>query len=408
MTRRRWRASPTGTGVFAAVAAGFLLLQSDTHSAAPPSGPPLRHSIRWVPDPSEKNRFAVEVTGFNAAELAELRKTPPTLQQWQRWLSVYAGQGDLIADIGLPAIAGTYSVRADALRFEPQFAFASGVRYRAAFHPAQLPGAPGRPASLVSSEFQLPARRLSPTTVVARVYPTADVLPENLLKFYVHFSAPMSGGHIYEHIHLRNDAGKDIELPFLEIDEELWNPSMTRLTLFIDPGRIKRGVLPLEEIGPALEEGRRYTLVIDQQWNDAEGVPLKESFAKVFRVGPPEREAIDPGLWKVSAPAGGRSPLVVAFGRPMDHALAQRLIHVTRQSGELVEGKAAVEDQERRWTFVPGRSWKAGPYRLVVQTTIEDLAGNNIGKSFEVDLFEGVQRRITNSTVKLPFEVRGP
>ena len=42
------------------------------------------------------------------------------------------------------------------------------------------------------------------------------------------------------------------------------------------------------------------------------------------------------------------------------------------------------------------------------RTTIEDLAGNNIGKSFEVDLFEGVQRRLTNSTVKLPFEVRGP
>jgi hypothetical protein len=41
-----------------------------------------------------------------------------------------------------------------------------------------------------------------------------------------------------------------------------------------------------------------------------------------------------------------------------------------------------------------------------VQTTIEDLAGNNIGKPFEVDTFEGVERRITNQTVSVPFEIR--
>jgi hypothetical protein len=64
---------------------------------------------------------------------------------------------------------------------------------------------------------------LVPTTVVSQVYPTAEVLPENLLKFYVHFSAPMSSGHIYDHIRLIGDStGKEVELPFLEIDEELW------------------------------------------------------------------------------------------------------------------------------------------------------------------------------------------
>jgi len=386
----------------------MVALQSELHPAAPASEPPFRHSIRWIPDTSEKNRVVVEVTGFNKAELAELHKAPRTIQQWQRILSVYAAQGDVISDIGLPAMAGAYSVTANALRFEPQFAFASGVKYRLAFHPSQLPGARGGTSKSISSEFQLPVRRSIPTAVVSRVHPTADVLPENLLKFYVHFSAPMSGGHVYEHIHLRNDAGKDVELPFLEIDEELWNPAMTRLTLFIDPGRIKRGVLPLEEIGPALEEGKRYSLVIDKEWKDADGVPMKESFAKVFRVGPPDREAIDTARWKLSPPSGDLAPLVVAFPKPLDHALAQRLIHVTRQSGELVEGRAGVEDYERRWTFVPDNPWKPGPYRLVVQTTIEDLAGNNIGKSFEVDLFEGVQRRITNSTVKFPFEIRAP
>ena len=81
------------------------------------------------------------------------------------------------------------------------------------------------------------------------------MLPENLLKFYVHFSAPMSRGNIYDYIRLLNADGKQVELPFLEIDEELWDDSLTRLTLFIDPGRIKRGVLPLEECWTSTRSG---------------------------------------------------------------------------------------------------------------------------------------------------------
>jgi hypothetical protein len=43
---------------------------------------------------------------------------------------------------------------------------------------------------------------------------------------------------------------------------------------------------------------------------------------------------------------------------------------------------------------------------VVVQTTIEDLAGNNIGKPFEVDVVETTQARLTKDFVKLPFEIR--
>jgi hypothetical protein len=409
VTRWRRRSAAIGIRAFVAVASGAFAHHSELRSAAPDSEPPARYSIRWVAHSSDQSRVAVEVTGLSAAEVAELRKAPRPLEQWQRVLSVYAGQGDLVTDIGLPAMLGAYSITSNILRFEPQFTFTAGVNYRAAFHPAQLPGARNQARQPVSSQFQLSARRSTPATVVTRVYPTAEVLPENVLKFYVCFSAPMSGGHIYEHIHLRNDAGKDVELPFLEIDEELWNPQMNRLTLFIDPGRIKREVKPLEEIGPALEEGKRYALVIDKAWKDADGIPMKESFTKAFRVGPPDREAIDTAQWKLSPPlAGARSPLVVAFPKPMDHALARRLIHVTRPSGELINGTSAMEDYERRWAFVPENPWIPGNYRLTIQTTIEDLAGNNIGKSFEVDLFEGVQRRLTNFTVKLPFDVRAP
>jgi Big-like domain-containing protein len=389
--------------------AGFALaiLLTDAREAC---GQPaaVNPCIRWTRDATETNKVFVEVSGLSGATLEALQELKWENPRWQRLLSVYAEQGDLRADIGLPPMLGFYRVRPDVLRFEPQFPLEPGVNYRAILHREHLPGGAGAGAALVTSTFQVPRRALIPTTVVSQVYPSAGVLPENLLKFYVHFSAPMSSGHIYDHIRLIGDStGKEVELPFLEIDEELWDPTMTRLTLFIDPGRIKRGVRPLEEIGPALEMGKRYTLVIDRAWHDATGTELKETFRKAFSVGSPDRDPPDPARWKIESPKPNtRDPLRITFTEPLDHALAQRVIQVASGSGQLVEGKPALEDQERRWTFVPTSPWRRGPHKLVIQTTIEDLAGNNIGKPFEVDLFEGVQRRLATATVKLPFDVR--
>jgi hypothetical protein len=90
----------------------------------------------------------------------------------------------------------------------------------------------------------------------------------------------------------------------------------------------------------------------------------------------------------------------------MDHALAQRLIRVAIDQGEMAEGKVSLEDQERRWTFTPDNVWRRGRYQLIIHTAVEDLAGNNIGKPFEVDLFEGVERRLSTTTVRLSFEIR--
>lgn len=302
---------------------------------------------------------------------------------------------------------GSYRIRSGLVSFAPQFLLDQGVVYRAVFRPGQLPGAQSVEDAPIATLFELPAVRPAPTTVVQQVFPSSPSLPENLLKFYLHFTAPMSRGRIYEHIHLRNDSGKEIELPFLEIDEELWDPTMTRLTLFIDPGRIKRGVLPLEEIGPALETGKSYSLVIDSEWKDGAGKPLQAGFQKSFNVVAPDRDPPDPAGWRILSPQPEtRTPLVVNFPEPMDQALAQRVIQVTDDSGEALSGKVTLGDQERRWVFVPANPWRRGNYLLVVPTTLEDLAGNNIGKPFEVDLFEGVQRRLATPTVKLPFEVR--
>ena len=365
---------------------GRRLLAQATQSA------PSKISIRWVDN-------SVEVTGLTRRALDHLRSPKWELADWQRLLRVQVES----AQPSMPSMLGTYRVEGDAVRFEPQYPLVPGLSYQAVFRPAELPFDNDDRREL-TAVVHVPALNLTPTTIVTHVYPTAEVLPENLLKFYLHFSAPMSRGHIYDYIRLLDENGKQVELPFLEIDEELWDDSMKRLTIFVDPGRIKRGVLPLKDVG--LETGKRYSLVIDSAWKDGGGKPLKESFQKRFLVGAADREPPDPSRWNVLLPVSDtRNPLVVLFPEPMDNAVTLRVIHVTDASGKPVAGRIELTDQERRWSFQPHGPWKRGQHQLVVQTTIEDLAGNNIGKPFDVDLSEGVQRRLTTSTVKLPFRI---
>jgi hypothetical protein len=400
------------------ILAACLPLGHPTASRAAPAALDQTISVRWLPDgPSTSNisnpsnQWMVEARGLSGATMRALRRMGADVP-WPKIFPVYAEQGNLSIDAALPPMLGRYTLLKDGVSFRPQYALQPGASYRAVLRADALPGRSTAPSFVglsLSSSFQLPAARPVSSTVVSGIFPSAGELPENLLKFYVLFSAPMSGGHIYERIHLLNESGPEVELPFLEIDEELWDPTMTRLTLFIDPGRIKRGVTPLEEIGPALENGRRYVLAIDAAWRDAAGAPLQAGFRKSFHVGPANRSPIAVKDWKVQAPSAHTSEaLQVRFDRALDWALVRRVINVHQadRPGAKVEGRGQTEDEERQWRFTPSRPWVRGRYELRIQNTLEDLAGNNIGKSFEVDLFEGVDRHVTNSTVRIPFEIR--
>lgn len=359
----------------------YLLASLFLAQAEPSVAPPAPFEFSW-----SSNR--VEVCGTNMfTHLRPERKADDLFQ-------VHVEAPDIRAAIGLPPISGAYQLDKFCFHFLPTFPFQPGIKYRATFVP--------KGGKAITSTFELPLPKRKPTTVVTEIYPTTNALPENLLKFYLYFSAPMSGGHIYEHIQLTDETGTPVELPFLEIDEELWNADMTRLTLFLDPGRIKTGVKPLEEVGPALQEGKHYALTISRSWLDATGTPLKQSFEKKFRVTTADRDAPNLSQWKITEPkAGTRDPLRIEFSDPMDHALAMRMIRV-----ENVPGASKLTANETVLTFTPDQPWRSGKYQLSVRSTIEDLAGNNIGKPFEVDLFSGVDKRITHETVAREFIVK--
>jgi hypothetical protein len=367
--------------------------------AAAAAGCAARPEIRHLPRGGGRASDVFEARPVPVGDRAALGEGAVDFERGARILALRveppgAGTGDP------PAVAGAYAIAGDTIRFEPAFPLAEGVRYVAVF----LPEAPGR----VEREVLLPRSAGAPETVVDAVYPSADVLPENLLKFYLFFSAPMTRGQAWGHLRLLDGSGKAVELPFLEIDEELWDPGTKRLTVLIDPGRIKHGVRPLEEVGPSLVAGGSFVLEVLPAWEDAAGRPLREGHRKAFRVGPPDREPIDPLRWSITAPSvGGREPVVARLGEPLDHGLLQSALSVHAPGGRRLEGAIRIGDGESVWTFTPAAPWADGLHHIAVRTTLEDLSGNSVGRPFEVDALEPVRHRIEAGVVEVPFRPRG-
>ena len=185
-------------------------------------------------------------------------------------------------------------------------------------------------------------RKTTTATVLAQVYPTADELPANQLKFYLDFSAPMSFGDAYRHIRLLDGDGREVPRAFLQTAHELWDARRQRFTLILDPGRIKRGLRSNVENGAPLRAGDTYRLAIAADWRDGEGNPLREPFEKRFRVIAADRTSPAADLWHLSAPAAGTTePLELAMNEPLDCAAASRWKDRSRSAPRRPAGSSA-------------------------------------------------------------------
>jgi hypothetical protein len=338
---------------------------------APPAKEPSGPTIRLVHENGEE---AFAVSGLGPATSASVAATELPRAAGVSLLAVTANDSP-------EPLLGTYSIQQGTLRFRPRWPLVPGVRYTAKLYAERQSGGP-----TVITTFTVPKPPLPPPAKVAAVYPSADRLPENLLRIYLHFTGPMRRGDVYDFIRVLGPDGKPIETPFVTLGEELWNDDGTRLTLFLDPGRQKHDLLPRQQAGPVLEAGKNYTLVIAADWPDVHGRPLGQEFRKMFQAIAPETRPIQPGDWKINAPsAGGREPLVVTFDRSLDDALLRRVVTVADAAGKTIEGEIKPTDAETRWQFVPKQPWTAGEYVLMVEKILEDVSGNRVGRAFEVD-----------------------
>jgi hypothetical protein len=354
-------------------AAATLLLAVACRQA--PDPPP---TIALVPAASATARAYVEIDGLNNVERRTLASYASS-DDWQRALTVSVKTGD-DRDEPIP-IAGTYEVKDDKLRFTPRFPFDPGRQYEVRLQRGAIAREAVPPTF---ATVALPAPPPAPPTFVTEVYPTADVIPENQLRFYIHFSAPMARDGGLPHVQILDDRGRPIDDPFLPVDADFWNSDHTRFTVFFEPGRQKRGILPNRRMGRSLVAGRRYTLRVNREWRDGHGNPLRDTWTRTFRVGPADLAPIAPAAWRVEPPrAGTRDAITVRFPRPLDHGLLARALGVARGE-QPVTGNVSVSEHETVWSLRPHAPWQDGSHDIVALSILEDLAGNRIGRPFEI------------------------
>jgi hypothetical protein len=314
---------------------------------------------------------AVELRGLSRAALAH----PAT----DLLLVSVAEPGDTSSS--LPPLAGRYVVDDDVLRFEPRYRPSEGLLLRVVV----------KADSEFVETFQLPRATgdLRPSTTVTGIFPSADTIPANHLRWYVEFSAPMREGEAERYVHLLAASGNEVDDAFLIVSDELWDPARRRLTVLFDPGRVKQGVRQNLESGAPLVAGRNYLLRIDSAWRDGRGARLARGYEKRFHVTGANRTGLDSSQWSVETPREGtREPVSVDFGRALDKALAERLI-VVMDGDSMVTGQVSLTVGERIWRLAPDQPWQGKEYELRISPILEDPAGNRVGLNFDRDRAEG-------------------
>ncbi|QMU64954.1 MAG: hypothetical protein GKR88_12080 [Flavobacteriaceae bacterium] len=223
---------------------------------------------------------------------------------------------------------------------------------------------------------------------VLTIYPTTDSVPENLLKMHFVFSKPMQQSEPFlDFIRVINNDTKEVSNPFLPLENELWNKDHTEITLWLDPGRIKQDLIPNKKSGIPIKKGNTYEIVILNNLRDAEGISLGKNYNKTIRVKKRDRKQPSVENWKLNLPKPEtKSPLGIYFDEPLDITLVKEMIQVLNDKNELAQGNFVLTEGDKNIFFTPIKNWKRGKYILLIDSKLEDLAGNNLNRLFDTDL----------------------
>jgi hypothetical protein len=276
---------------------------------------------------------------------------------------------------GKTPIMGDIEKKNNLVEFSPLVPFSRGLSYGVYFR--------GRQVGAVTVPLADSAAR----TEVVAIYPSSDALPENLLKFYLQFSRPMRTGSSLRQVFLLDENNDTLRDVFLDLQPELWNAENTVLTIWLDPGRIKRDLIPNRKFGNPIIAGKRYKLIVSGSWKDQQELQLKADFTKDFLVTARDERSPSLSSWHLHLPvAGSKSPLKISFQESLDYFLLPETIDIIDQNGDSIPGTIKMLPEEKGVEFIPRASWQPGKFTITVQPHLEDLAGNNLEKLFDRDL----------------------
>lgn len=358
-------------------------------------------------DPGDPVCGSLDVHGLSPDVLSQLQLLPATATTWQACISVFVETTDQGGEDSRPAVLGHYAIAEGCVRFTPRYAFMKGVAYQVRINLAPLTGG-GQIPTVRRLSFSTPQPPTVARPAVTAVFPSGDLIPENTLRFYIHFSAPMRYGSSREQVALFGPDGHRVDGAFLDLATELWDPDMRRLTVLLHPGRIKRGVGANIEVGPALVAGQRYSIVVADGMADRAECAPGNVFQKSFVAVAAERQPIDPLRWSVERPMPKtRQPLVLEFPSAMDRAILAQSLRVVDVENGPVAGDITISEGEKRWTFAPEVAWRCGPHQLLVDQRLEDVCGNRIAAPFDIDRQAGITRARPPGPYVLPIQI-GP
>jgi len=243
-------------------------------------------------------------------------------------------------------------------------------------------------------------------TRLLAIYPSVDTVPANLLKVHLSFSGPMGEQYSTRFVTVTDIHGDTMEKIFLPLRPELWNDAQDQLTLWLDPGRIKRGLGPNQELGQPLEKEQIYHVNISADWRDHHGKPLERTYQKTVFVSAADRDIPDLMAWNVQSPESETmDPLNIDFKEPLDYSLVADCIFITRDE-EPVAGNIRLKQGDRMAVFTPDQNWQPGTYQIVVESRLEDLAGNNLNRRFDEDIGGNTRVVVNEEFYVLDFEIR--
>ena len=286
-------------------------------------------------------------------------------------LKVSGTNGDYISN----SILGDWSITDDSIVFKPLIPLTRGFSYKILYKEKEIGG------------ITIPLPNASIRAKVIGIYPSTDTVPENLLKIYVEFSKPMTEGNALDYFKLIKNGKDTLHQVFLDLQTELWNNDHTRLTIWLDPGRIKRDLIPNKELGNPLIKGNHYRFIVDSSLPDGEGITLGKNYQKDFIVATRDSIIPDTDKWNINPPAANTTDILkIDLKESLDYILLKNAIRVLDEKGKPVEGNFQPGDKETQLTFSPSSKWVKGNFYLEIESRLEDLAGNNLNHPFDRDI----------------------
>lgn len=247
--------------------------------------------------------------------------------------------------------------------------------------------------------IKTPPKSYKPLKVEA-IYPSSKILPSNILKWYIQFSNPISEVFVYNHIRFLNAVGDTIPRSILPLENALISDNGKLLTVWIEPGRQKRGLIPNTKLGPVFNKDgfNKYSLVVLKTLEDQNGVGMKKDFMHSFQTTIADRNKPTINSWNLIPPKiNSTSSLIIDCNESLDYGSTLNNISILHNKENEIQGTWKLSDHETILEFTPIYPWKKGIYHIVFSPKIEDLAGNSLERLFDHKINELTDDNSSNS-----------